>query len=160
MKDGLPGVLSQSDWILTQLNASGGGKVGLDPRLYSISPWEALQKKLESANHQLVPVERNPVDEVWGAARPPRPAGALRVLDTVHTGVTWPEKVRLMCDRLNASDVRAEALLLSALDEIAWVLNLRGNDISFNPVFFAYAILKQAALSPQNKCGTSIDFLY
>lgn len=53
--------------------------------------------------------------------------------------MTWQEKVATVRDKLKKKN--ATAVVLSALDEIAWLFNLRGSDVEFNPVFFAYAII-------------------
>lgn len=55
------------------------------------------------------------------------------------TGKGWPEKISEV--RKKISEKKASALVVTALDEVAWLLNLRGSDISFNPVFFAYVVV-------------------
>lgn len=60
------------------------------------------------------------------------------------TGVTWQEKIKLVRETMNKK--KATALLLSALDDIAWLLNLRGSDIEYNPVFFSYVLLTMDTL--------------
>ena len=55
------------------------------------------------------------------------------------TGRAWQDKVSSLREKMVAKD--AVALVLTALDDIAWLLNLRGSDIEFNPVFFSYLII-------------------
>ena len=57
----------------------------------------------------------------------------------LYTGKSWPEKVSKVREKM--SEKKAVGLVVTALDEIAWLLNLRGSDISYNPVFFAYVIV-------------------
>jgi len=57
----------------------------------------------------------------------------------MYTGKEWPEKVSAVREKM--SEKKAVGLVVTALDEIAWLLNLRGSDISYNPVFFAYVIV-------------------
>jgi len=57
----------------------------------------------------------------------------------LYTGKSWPEKVSKVREKM--SKKKAVGLVVTALDEIAWLLNLRGSDISYNPVFFAYVIV-------------------
>ena len=54
-------------------------------------------------------------------------------------GVTWQEKVKKV--RVKMTEKKAKALVLTALDDIAYLLNLRGSDIQFNPVFFSYVFV-------------------
>ena len=57
------------------------------------------------------------------------------------TGKSWEDKVKEMREQMKLK--KANVLILSALDDVAWVLNLRGSDIQFNPVFFSYVVITQ-----------------
>ena len=127
MKDGLPTTPTITDWLMSQLPPAGGA-IGLDPRLYSSAQWETLEAKLRSFRHTLVASEHNLVDEVWHE-RPPRPNTALRLLEARFAGVGWPEKVKQVCEKLEATEVKAEAIVVTALDDIAWLLNMRAQDV-------------------------------
>ena len=81
----------------------------------------------------------NLVDEVWGVDRPPRPANKIFHLETKYTGLTTHEKLEKIFEKIGKSSI--DCMLVTSLDEIAWVLNMRGTDIAYNPVFFSYAIL-------------------
>jgi len=84
----------------------------------------------------------NLVDLVWGADRPPKPQNPVFHLDTKYTG----EETTSKYDRVAATLGDADFLLVAALDDIAWLLNLRGSDIKYNPVFFSYLLF-----SPKTK---------
>jgi Xaa-Pro aminopeptidase len=77
------------------------------------------------------------VDLVWATEKPALPQENVFVLDTLYTGLSVQDKFDLLALKL---DHTVDALLLTPLDNVAWLLNLRGNDIKFNPVFFAYVL--------------------
>ena len=165
MKDGLPDTPSQAEWLFTNLKA-GAGRVGVDPMLMGAKNWAALEEKLEQAGLELVPVETNLVDVAWAAdptyPQPARPDNPVFPLEQEFTGASWTEKVARV--RALMQENGAEVLVVSALDDVAWLTNLRGSDITFNPVFFSYAavtqteavlFLRESQLSPQVKAALS-----
>ena len=78
------------------------------------------------------------VSELW-TDRPPFPAAPVWELPTVYTGRSRSEKLAEL--RRAMADAGADCHLLAALDDIAWLFNLRGGDVPYNPVFMAYALL-------------------
>ena len=78
------------------------------------------------------------VSELW-TDRPPFPAAPVWALPTVYTGKSRSEKLAEL--RRAMTDAGADCHLLAALDDIAWLFNLRGGDVPYNPVFMAYALL-------------------
>ena len=80
----------------------------------------------------------NLVDATWGADRPARPINQVKILETKFTGQETLEKFNLVTKKL---DGKLDCLLVTTLDDICWILNLRGADIDYNPVFFSYLIL-------------------
>ena len=78
------------------------------------------------------------VSELW-TDRPPFPAAPVWALPTVYTGKSRGEKLAEL--RRAMADAGADCHLLAALDDIAWLFNLRGGDVPYNPVFMAYALL-------------------
>lgn len=146
MKDGLPDTPTQSEWLKQVLET--GDRVGVDPLLLSHDSWEKLSKELRSRDITLVAVQENLIDQVWedketllpsDTPRPARPCNKLIKLDISITGKGWPVKIQELRDELKKK--KCGAVVLTALDDIAWLLNLRGSDIDFNPVFFAYCIV-------------------
>lgn len=83
--------------------------------------------------------DKNLVDPVWGAARPARPKNAVYALDVKYAGRGHSEKLGHVRQELEKQ--KARALVVTMLDEVAWLFNLRGSDIDFNPVFFGYAVV-------------------
>ncbi len=76
---------------------------------------------------------------VWGSARPARPKNPVFSLDNKYTGKSYTDKLENVRQELEKQ--KARALVVTMLDEVAWLFNLRGSDIDFNPVFFAYAVV-------------------
>lgn len=100
---------------------------------------------------QLVVVDSNPVDEAWGDERPGQPDAPVRVHPAKFAGYNAAHKISDV--RTAMAEVGATATVITALDEVAWLLNIRGGDISHNPVTIAYVIVRvpwQAAC-----CGDS-----
>ena len=143
MKDGLPDTPSQAEWLCS--NVSTGG-VGVDPWLLGANAWQALSDKLDSAGLQLVAVENNLVDLAWSSdpvsPQPARPDNLVMPLELRFTGSSWQEKVGRVREKMAEAGVGM--LVVSALDDVAWLYNLRGSDISFNPVFFSYAAVTES----------------
>ncbi|XP_023332504.1 xaa-Pro aminopeptidase 1 [Eurytemora carolleeae] len=124
-------------------NLEPGSHVGTDRLLVSSTDWKSMAGKLDLAGSQLISVETNLVDLLWTAdretTRPARPTNPVFPLGLEFTGRTWQSKVEEV--RKEIKKDRCDGIVLSALDEVAWVLNLRGSDIAFNPVFFSYCVI-------------------
>ena len=125
-----------SDWIAD--HAANGARVGYDPWLHTRQWAVEASKALAEAGAELVAVDTNPVDAVW----PDRPAPSdarLAVQPDGVAGKSSAEKRQAIADWL--ADKKADAVVLSALDSIAWALNVRGGDVAHTPVALAYAIV-------------------
>lgn len=143
MRSGTPGVLEIADWLAAQLPE--GASVGIDPFLHTLEGARKLETALTRAGKQLVPLveEGNLVDRVWGAERPAAPADPLRIHAFAHAGESVEDKILRMRAKFAAAG--AGALLVTMLDETAWLFNLRGTDVAYNPVFLSYAIITSEA---------------
>ncbi|KAJ2487872.1 hypothetical protein EV174_000303 [Coemansia sp. RSA 2320] len=138
MKRGLPGVPTWQEYLTEHLPA--GTRVGIDPTLLSAAEGSGLKKALKArGNGELVSIEDNLVDIVWGSQRPTRPLNKAFVHDVEYSGELHMDKISRV--RATLEKQGAEGLVVAALDEVAWLLNLRGSDIDYNPVFFAYAVV-------------------
>jgi len=137
MKEGQPETLSRGDWLAKNLES--GSTVGVDPFLMPVSQWNALNQALEKANIKLVGVKDNLIDSVWGSNQPDRPNQPVVPLEMKFTGKSWETKVTEI--RKTMTEKGTDVLVLSALDDVAWLLNLRGSDIQYNPVFFSYTVV-------------------
>jgi Xaa-Pro aminopeptidase len=82
----------------------------------------------------------NLVDIVWGDSRPEPSTGEAMVLAAIYAGETWQAKAVRLGQKLK--DLGVQGTVVSALDEVAWLLNIRGTDIPYTPVVRSYVIVK------------------
>ncbi|KAG6866506.1 hypothetical protein C0991_003050 [Blastosporella zonata] len=136
MKQGLPDVPTWQEFLSKNLDPST--QIGIDATLISASNADSINEALESKGSTLVPIEKNLVDAVW-SDRPPRPQNPVIHLDEKHSGQSPSHKIRALREEL--SKKKHQAFVVNMLDEVAWLFNLRGSDIDYNPVFFAYAVV-------------------
>ena len=139
MKEGQQDTLSRGQWLAEHLDS--GANVGVDPFLMTVTEWKSLKRSLDGDNIKLLAVKNNLVDAVWGLNQPERPNQPIKPLELKFTGKSWEDKVQAVRDVMK--DKKADVLVLSALDDSAWFLNLRGSDITYNPVFFSYTVITQ-----------------
>ncbi|XP_004713130.1 xaa-Pro aminopeptidase 2 [Echinops telfairi] len=145
-------------WLLTEISA--GQRVGFDPFLFSIDSWESYDLALQNSNRPLVSITNNLVDLVWGAERPPIPSQPIYALQEAFTGSTWQEKISGIRSQMQKHRRAPTAVLLSALDETAWLFNLRSSDIPYNPFFYSYVLLTDSTIRLfANKSRFSADTL-
>jgi len=127
---------SVADWL--GAHAPNGGRIGYDPWLHTRAWVEEARKALAEKGATLVPVPRNPIDAVWGDQ--PSPSDApLAVLDEALAGKSSAAKRAEIADWLQARN--ADAVVIAALDSIAWTFNVRGDDVTHTPVALAYTVI-------------------
>lgn len=124
-------------WLAEALKP--GDRLGYDPWLHAEEALAKLRRAVEGAGASLVPVEPNPLDEVW-TDRPAPPASAVLPHPAVFSGEDASAK-RVRIGEAVAK-AGASAAVLTAPDSIAWLLNIRGDDVPYNPVALAFAILR------------------
>ncbi|XP_048581027.1 xaa-Pro aminopeptidase 1 [Nematostella vectensis] len=140
-KEGLPDTPKFSEWLAEKLQV--GSRVGVDPFLLSICDWNKLSKNLKDMGIVLVPIKKNLIDLIWKEQPELFAVKPIYSLGLQFTGQPWQDKLRDL--RLKMSKKSTTAIVLQALDEIAWIYNLRGGDISFSPVFFSYSVITQSS---------------
>ncbi|PKA57435.1 Xaa-Pro aminopeptidase [Apostasia shenzhenica] len=132
------GVPTTTEWLNEVL--SPGCKIGVDPFLFSHDAAEELKKEVSKENHELVFLyDCNLVDQIWRASRPNPPVKPIRVHDIKHAGVDVSSKFSWL--RSELVEAKCTATVISMLDEVAWLLNLRGNDVPHSPVFYSYLLV-------------------
>jgi len=136
MKAGLSGTPEISEWLNKVLPAES--VVGCNSSLYSSNSWTNLENALKLKGHQLIPTSSDLIDEIW-KDKPKQPSSPLKIVDFSIAGATISDKVDQI--RVQMKNRSASWLIVTSLDDIAWLLNLRGSDIQFNPVFFSYIII-------------------
>ncbi|MDX2141866.1 MAG: aminopeptidase P family protein [Rhodospirillaceae bacterium] len=119
-------------------NISSGMKVGFDPRLHTPAGLAKFEEACRKAQATLTPVAGNLIDRIW-RDQPARPRGPVQIYPEKFAGRTAREKQRLICEWLKAEG--HDAFLFSATDSIAWLFNIRGDDVEFTPLVLAYALL-------------------
>lgn len=140
LKQGVKGVPTWQEWVTTEATNSGKN-IGVDPKLISFAEVENIKELLNKKGNKahVVPITNNLIDEIWGSERPSRPKQPIMILDDVYAGQTYKEKVTTLQAEIAKNN--GTSFFVSALDEVAWLFNLRGTDIPYNPVFFAYAVV-------------------
>ena len=126
-----------TDWLIENLNPKSN--IGLDPKLFSISEINDLRDKLNLNNLNITFID-DIFNDIWNN-RPPLSKKELFIHDDKFNENTRSEKIKKVQDYIIKNNIKQ--IIISALDEIAWLLNLRGNDIKYNPVFYAYIIVNQ-----------------
>ncbi|CUS10917.1 unnamed protein product [Tuber aestivum] len=138
LKQGLPDVPTWQDWVAQQ--AEGGKNVGVDATIITAQQAKGLETRIKKKGGTgLLGISSNLIDEVWGADRPDRPNNPVMVLDEKYSGKEFPLKIEAV--RKELENKKSPGFVVSMLDEIAWLFNLRGTDIPYNPVFFSYAFI-------------------
>lgn len=133
MKIGEPGVLTIEEYLEKHLPQQG--ILGFDGRVVSARMGEDLKKRLESRNVSFAYTEAL-IGEIW-EERPGLSAEPVWVLEERYAGRPAAEKIAELRQEMKA--VQATVHILTTLDDIVWLLNIRGNDIPHNPVVLSYA---------------------
>ena len=134
-KDRLPETPSVSEWLGSVLNE--GEKVGIDGWVNSMQEAAGLRKELQTYGLELTLVE-DPFQYIWND-RPSLPQTPVFIHGLEYAGVSCSEKISKIKEAIKSNG--ATSIILSSLDEIAWTLNLRGDDVHCNPLFISYLIL-------------------
>ncbi len=122
-------------WI--EQNLQSNAKIGYDPRLHQAS-WEENVKKLLEDNFNLVPIDENPIDLFWKERPQPNENKAL-LLNEKYTGKSSSDKRKNMAEEISKNN--CDAAFITQLDSIAWLLNIRGNDVPCNPLLLCHGLL-------------------
>ena len=125
-------------WL--EQNLGKGAKLGYDPWLHTSDQVEKLRKAAASAGAELVAVDSNPIDALW-RDRPAPPAGAATLRELKLAGEAAPDKLKRI--RVELKKIRADALLVSDPQNVAWAFNIRGADVTHTPLALAFALIAQ-----------------
>ena len=116
-----------------------GDTVGIDGKMFSADEVQHLQRELRQSGIYVKSIA-DPMQLLW-SDRPAMPLAPAFVYDTKYAGKSFTEKLSAVRKKMKAAG--AESLLLSALDEIAWLLNIRGSDVHCNPVVVSYLLIER-----------------
>ncbi len=135
-KDRLPETPSIGEWLGSILKE--GDKVGIDGWVNSHQEAFGLNNDLKAKGLALETMTEDIFDTLWNH-RPSLPQSPIFILDETRTGASCTVKLNRIQEAIAKNG--SSAIILSALDEIAWTLNLRGNDVHCNPVFISYLLI-------------------
>ena len=150
---------SVAEWLAAPLDPpmEGGRKgrrlVGLNPEMWSVDQFSAISHQLSEAGIGVKSVDL--IQPIWTEGRPAIPSDKLYPYPADFAGETVESKLarirKILESRVKSQESRGYALIVSALDEIAWLLNIRGNDVEYNPVVISYVVLEA------DKCTLFVD---
>lgn len=123
-------------WI--EANLPAGAKLGYSPWLHTVDGAERLAKACAAANAHLVPLADNPIDRLW-SDRPSPPLGAVVLHDVRYAGEDAAAKLARIREEL--AKLRADVLVVSDAQAVAWTFNIRGSDLPHTPVALAFALV-------------------
>ena len=161
MKDRVPGVPKVVEWLASKTpNGTNGTsprssfqtpslltsqyKVGFDPRLVSIAWAKELTDKIGTEN--INPLAVNLIDQIWASDKPRPSSAPVDVHPLKFAGESIEVKILRLQGELKKQEI--SMFIVSALDEVAWLFNLRGSDIPYNPVFFGFGIVRGGLGTP------------
>ena len=138
MKERVEGTPSITKWLGMRLAATASPAVGVDGMVNSASSVEHLTRALRAEGGITVRTNYDPLSIIW-SDRPSVPQDKVVVHGMEYAGETCSSKLRRIRKKLK--EMHACGMLVSALDDIAWTLNLRGTDVHCTPVFVAYLLI-------------------
>ncbi len=141
MKIKIEGTPTISEWLGQQLRDTNGAQVGVDGLVNSMASVEALISDLRHEGGIVVRTNLDPLETIW-ADRPAIPSDKVNIQPMEFAGETAESKLMRIRKALRA--LHADGMLVSALDDIAWTLNLRGTDVHCNPVFVSYLLISSS----------------
>ena len=141
MKDRLPDTPSISEWIEQELSDYESPVVGVDG---TVNTYAYLCELINELNIATFVTNLDPLATVW-KDRPSIPNGKIVLHPLEYAGESTTSKINRIREYLQAH--HADGLLITALDEIAWTLNLRGKDVHCNPVFVSYLLISQDSVT-------------
>lgn len=135
-KMGMPGVDDYPQWL--NKNLDSGANVGFDGKVMPVATSKSLIKTFDMKKINVVS-SYDLISEIWTDDRPDIPKNQLFLWDKKYSGKSRTEKIEEI--RKSLKEVSASYHLVCTLDDIAWIFNIRGNDVPFNPVVVAYALI-------------------
>jgi len=135
-KMGMPNVPTLEAWVSKELDK--GDALGIDPRVVSHKRFIDLKKALGVWGIELKSIETNLVDDIW-EGRPEQPKGKIEIHEERYSGASLETKLQRLREKMKENAV--DAHIITMLDSIAWLFNIRGSDVKFNPLTISYAIV-------------------
>ncbi|WP_298822179.1 aminopeptidase P family protein [uncultured Roseibium sp.] len=123
-----------TNWLASRLKP--GQKIGVDAMLHTVREVRRLRKVCEAADAELVTLDENPIDTIW-VDRPEPPLGEIKLYPLELAGKVSEDKIAEIQAAL--SEKKADACVLTQPDSIAWLLNIRGSDVTHTPLPLSFA---------------------
>ena len=136
-KMGQPGTPDMTDWVVEQVGS--GGTVGIDGLVYAASDAKSLKSVLDARGIRLE-TTLDPFAAIW-KDRPEIAANKIFLLSDEITGESTKSKIERILGELDRLD--ADGLIVVSLDALAWIFNMRGSDVDYNPVAVAYGYVSK-----------------
>ena len=140
MKLKIEGTPTIAEWLGRKLSSKSGAVVGIDGIVNSVDTVEALEDELRKQGGITIRTNFDPLDIIWND-RPCIPDNKVEIHPMKYAGETAESKMKRIREELKR--LHAVGMLVSALDDIAWTLNLRGSDVHCNPVFVSYLLIAE-----------------
>lgn len=150
----MEGTPSITEWLGAELAEKSGATVAIDGSTSTYNTVQAMTMALRKQGGITLRTNLDPMSRIW-TDRPALPQKPIRKYPMEWAGTTAADKLTAIRRRLAA--VHADGMLVSALDDIAWTLNLRGADIECNPVFIAYLLIASRGATLFTECSRVSD---
>ena len=144
MKLKIEGAPTIAEWLGKELQDVQSPEVGLDGMVNSYNYVKDLIYSLRKLGGITLRTNLDPLAQIW-ENRPSLPANPVEIQPLEYAGETLASKVARI--RKSLRELHADGMLVSALDDIAWTLNLRGTDVHCNPVFVSYLLIESCKVS-------------
>ena len=138
MKLKMSGTPSITEWLGMVLAKVSSPQVGIDGMVMSRNEVEQIKAELRAEGGITLRTNFDPLKEIW-TDRPSVPEDKIFVQPLEYAGVSCQDKIKAV--RKKIAEKHADGILVTALDDVAWMLNMRGNDVHCNPVFVAYLLI-------------------
>lgn len=140
----MEGTPTITEWLGKELQDVQSPEVGLDGMVNSYNYVKDLSYSLRKLGGITLRTNLDPLEQIW-ENRPSLPANPVEIQSLEYAGETLVSKVARI--RKSLRELHADGMLVSALDDIAWTLNLRGTDVHCNPVFVSYLLIESDKVS-------------
>ena len=140
----MEGTPTIAEWLGKELQDIQSPEVGLDGMVNSYNYVKDLSYSLRKLGGITLRTNLDPLEQIW-ENRPSLPANPIEIQSLEYAGETLVSKVARI--RKSLRELHADGMLVSALDDIAWTLNLRGTDVHCNPVFVSYLLIESDKVS-------------
>ena len=126
------------NWLCKAKGERREARVAVNPEMYSVNGYRELKATLEEGGLELVSMDL--ISPLWTEGRPAIPTSLLYEYEEQYTGESVASKLARVRQAL--SEKHCDALVVSALDEIGWLLNIRGKDVDYTPCLISYVVVE------------------